>query len=155
MNGTRGCLRRCSVINRTGSSSFIISRVSLIKYARNYDRVDVCSVSSSTSSGCCLALRASWFLSRCVAVTPDPTRGRVQMFGGGSLQRLELDDIVVSCQMCMLGLFPQTSCCWMFPGTEWSDSDSSSCLIIISHRRAGQYSPFTNGAPQAWTSHGN
>ncbi|KAL1273482.1 hypothetical protein QQF64_029344 [Cirrhinus molitorella] len=53
--------RRCSVIKRTvgsvisssASASFIIPRVSLIKFARNYYRIDRCGVNTSTSA--CLA----------------------------------------------------------------------------------------------------
>ncbi|RXN32540.1 hypothetical protein ROHU_016179 [Labeo rohita] len=54
--------RRCSVIKRTvgsvisssASASFIILRVSLIKYARNYYRIDLCS-GVNTSASVCLA----------------------------------------------------------------------------------------------------
>lgn len=77
----------------------------------------------------------------------------VQMFGGGPLQRLELDDILFSCQMFRLGFFshdePLFDVCrgrneLILQNHLTLIKPYSSCLIIISiimyHRRPGQYS---------------
>lgn len=108
-----------------GSSAFIILRVSLIKKARDYYRVDACSESSSTSSSGCLALRASWFLSRCVAVTQDPARAqtprrRTMMCRCAAENRSSWKTFYSPVKCACLAYFPKTSRCLMFPGAGMS-----------------------------------